>query len=1022
MGQTIRRQPGSVDVPTKDYIYHKNLIGFKGLDTRENPLVTDPLSCSDAKNVWVDENGNLTQRPRLQWVRRDLKVQDSEVVNVIYTDKAYWTLYYKEGTYSLTRTDLTTSTVTLFTIPEITSPKIGITEFQGTYYLGCSSGYYSCIAGQTEFTAVTGYVSVGSITDTGTIYDEPRNILNSNVRIVTKFTDTTFEAAGATPLLEKMYCGGCLLSSSFSESDNNIQLLVTIYDMQTQQQTVISCPVNVDFRVDSHYNRTARCGFTAVYSNNILHIILVALDSHMYTSTWATNPPAGYGDIYLAIRHYQYVNGKITRAIPSGATATGWLTLPAINPGYTDIIAQDNVFSGKGRIVALKALQANERGININFVYAQTTGTSRARGDYVPQDGTNETAEQGQYVEQGIFYVPTPSILYLTHCGYTMTTYMSGTYNFIPAYTTYNITPQFAFYDNHVIAFSNKSALSPGATLQPINNIIPYTAILSDIPDSAYYRGTSKSLTANIIFAEYTEENDADIYSIIHRDTGEYIIQKRKYSALSSIDNLYTSIADNYFLNSMIAVIADKQTYTRALAELYVLFQVQNTSALQIIIDKRGTVIWTGIYDKLLTPNSDAGTKSWFMFENNVGALSVDDLTVSFIQAALTWRIVIASEAEVPSLRGVLFLDNVYWWFGETNIYGTMNDDLTYLPETRKLDAPSKILNWVRLTDTSFIVFCESDTVIYYKDSSSNLWLRTVLNLPFEIISPDETSEACYAALNTGPTYVTRNGIYEIALSENLFTNERQAQNISMTLATLEGGLLQKIIPNLLHIQTVRYKDWQLFVFKRQAGLTEVIAQEISTYNYFYWTLPIDFVSTYLAEGAVYLVDKNAITYKLTETELLREYKNGDTVIASVKCYGDEVFDETEQTTELKQIDWFWHSAVLNLDTVQYYKTLLALIFGMNDYDDASRVMFEYQTDIYYKSHTEQPIKVYDDYVYKIRNTQKQAPIPRFMYIRVRCESVPIPDTPDCLPEEFMCKVNLSQITFKYKVLRGSLL
>ena len=99
MGQTVRRQPGEVDIPSKDYIYHKNLIGFKGLDTRENPLVTDPLSCSDAENVWVDSNGNLTTRPRLQYVRQNLKHANAEVVNVIYTDNAYWTLYIKDSVY-----------------------------------------------------------------------------------------------------------------------------------------------------------------------------------------------------------------------------------------------------------------------------------------------------------------------------------------------------------------------------------------------------------------------------------------------------------------------------------------------------------------------------------------------------------------------------------------------------------------------------------------------------------------------------------------------------------------------------------------------------------------------------------------------------------------------------------------------------------------------------------------------------------------------------------------------------------
>ena len=1002
MGQTIRRQPGSVDVPTKDYIYHKNLIGFKGLDTRENPLVTDPLSCSDAKNVWVDENGNLTQRPRLQWVRRDLKVQDSDVVNVIYTDKAYWTLYYKDGTYSLTRTDLTTSSVTLFTIPEMMSPKIGITEFQGTYYLGCSSGYYSCTVGQTEFTAVTGYIPVGSTSASGLIYDEPRNILNKDIRVALVGDADIFLSGSTIAAFDKyeVYVK--------KETDDKYHYYITdtisglvVYTLQS----AFIEPTNTTFSIYRQDNTVYI--YTAVNTPELFTVNILYL--YRFTLT----------DSGLSYNQYTLLTKAAWTEYISGELLTG------------DIDKQ-NTFTGVQLATPAnweRVVWSNDNGhvyLNLSFRYMQWDYANKAK-----RDGLEEpTITTGQWCYEGISIdidkrceftnvsdIPlTTWQLILRRCGlYILPEHQDASPNICLLHlsrdTDITVTPIqtlcLVSTSGSGLIVGNTSRYTTSSELAAWRYVIGSTPLISD-PNTGSYRRqdmtyykledttirfvTNSSVPITVTGINYRKiqltiaaVSEGDIMQCAYEFTGSDIVIRGSTILVKGV----SSLGSEYRWPRSFVTISDTTVY------LY----INNTFYADV-------------------SNAKKPISSGFFGDT----VLIYDVTNSYITQTI-FRVLQANVlAEVPSIRGVLFLDNVYWWFGETNIYGTMNDDLTYLPETRKLDAPSKILNWVRLTDTSFIVFCESDTVIYYKDSSSNLWLRTVLNLPFEIISPDETSEACYAALNTGPTYVTRNGIYEIALSENLFTNERQAQNISMTLATLEGGLLQKIIPNLLHIQTVRYKDWQLFVFKRQAGLTEVIAQEISTYNYFYWTLPIDFVSTYLAEGEVYLVDKNAITYKLTETELLREYKNGDTVIASVKCYGDEVFNETEQTTELKQIDWFWHSAVLNLDTVQYYKTLLALIFGMNDYDDASRVMFEYQTDIYYKSHTEQPIKVYDDYVYKIRNTQKQAPIPRFMYIRVRCESVPIPDTPDCLPEEFMCKVNLSQITFKYKVLRGSLL
>lgn len=1007
MGQTIRRQPGSVDVPSKDYIYHKNLIGFKGLDTRENPLVTDPLSCSDAKNVWVDANGNLTQRPRLQWVRRDLKVQDSDVVNVIYTDKAYWTLYYKEGTYSLTRTDLTTSTVTLFTIPEMTSPKIGITEFQGTYYLGCSSGYYSCIAGQTEFMAVVGYVPVGSTSASGLIYDEPHNILNKDIRVPLVGDDNIFLSGHTIAAFDKYEVYAKL------EDDDKYHYYIVDTISGLVVYTLVpafkeAAPSNGTFSIYRQGNTVY------IYTALTLPASISANAPHLYRFTLTDNGLLDASYLLLTDTVWsQYITGGLLR----------------------NDINKQNTFTGVKYSLPTnweRAVWSNDNGhiyLNLSFRYMQWDFANKEKR-YTTEEPTIAT---GQWCYEGI------SIDIDKRCefGYGHNIQYKD-WKLILRRCGIYILPEHQDVSPHIcllhLSRDNDVVIPSGQLRQTlclvstdsgliVGNTMGYDSSSSDPEVAAkvpklYVIGSTSLISNSYTYTGMTYYKLK--YATIHF-TGSvnipiaieginYRKQRLTIAAISTSD----VIQRTYEFTGDSVEQSDNTTIIKGLAWLGSEYRWPRS-----FITASGATAYLYISDTFFADVSNA--KKLFSAGFFGDTILIYDGVNHYITQT-RFRVLQANvSVEVPSIRGVLFLDNVYWWFGETNIYGNMNDDLTYLPETRKLDAPSKILNWVRLTDTSFIVFCESDTVIYYKDSSG-LWLRTVLNLPFEIISPDETSEACYAALNTGPTYVTRNGIYEIALSENLFTNERQAQNISMTLATLEGGLLQKIIPNLLHIQTVRYKDWQLFIFKRQTGLTEVIAQEISTYNYFYWTLPIDFVSTYLADGEVYLVDKNAITYKLAETELLREYKNGDTVIASVKCYGDEVFNETEQTTELKQIDWFWHSAVLNLDTIQYYKTLLALIFGMNDYDDASRVMFEYQTDIYYKSHTEQPVKVYDDYVYKIRNTQKQAAIPRFMYIRVRCESVPIPDTPDCLPEEFMCKVNLSQITFKYKVLRGSLL
>lgn len=66
MGNTIRREPVSFDLPkTPDY-RHLNITNFRGLDVSSNPFELDSNTASDCLNVYVDESNTLTTRPRLQ--------------------------------------------------------------------------------------------------------------------------------------------------------------------------------------------------------------------------------------------------------------------------------------------------------------------------------------------------------------------------------------------------------------------------------------------------------------------------------------------------------------------------------------------------------------------------------------------------------------------------------------------------------------------------------------------------------------------------------------------------------------------------------------------------------------------------------------------------------------------------------------------------------------------------------------------------------------------------------------------
>ncbi len=66
MGNTIRREPVTFDIPKSPDYRHLNITNFRGLDVSSNPFELDNNTASDCLNVYVDESNTLTTRPRLQ--------------------------------------------------------------------------------------------------------------------------------------------------------------------------------------------------------------------------------------------------------------------------------------------------------------------------------------------------------------------------------------------------------------------------------------------------------------------------------------------------------------------------------------------------------------------------------------------------------------------------------------------------------------------------------------------------------------------------------------------------------------------------------------------------------------------------------------------------------------------------------------------------------------------------------------------------------------------------------------------
>ena len=66
MNELFRREPILRKIPsTKEEPDLLNITLFKGIETFDNPLLADQSSAYSGKNVYRDEVGNLTVRPRV---------------------------------------------------------------------------------------------------------------------------------------------------------------------------------------------------------------------------------------------------------------------------------------------------------------------------------------------------------------------------------------------------------------------------------------------------------------------------------------------------------------------------------------------------------------------------------------------------------------------------------------------------------------------------------------------------------------------------------------------------------------------------------------------------------------------------------------------------------------------------------------------------------------------------------------------------------------------------------------------
>jgi hypothetical protein len=201
-------------------------------------------------------------------------------------------------------------------------------------------------------------------------------------------------------------------------------------------------------------------------------------------------------------------------------------------------------------------------------------------------------------------------------------------------------------------------------------------------------------------------------------------------------------------------------------------------------------------------------------------------------------------------------------------------------------------------------------------------------------------------------------------------------------------------------ILSLKYKNWVLIINPHQQH-SDVLVYDDKRSSWFFWTLPIATVSAWTHNDVVNLCDSDGVVYELKTTDKTHEFN------ALLTEYYDYVDGDK------LNIEWFWKSQVLHLNTVNYTKRLLDTTFILNDTDDTDEYGFDYKFKAYRRAVSDSNAVTINGSLNKVRSITKKTPVSRFGFLQLTlCNSV----------EDTNNKLHLSAIGLKYELLGGLLL
>ena len=372
-------------------------------------------------------------------------------------------------------------------------------------------------------------------------------------------------------------------------------------------------------------------------------------------------------------------------------------------------------------------------------------------------------------------------------------------------------------------------------------------------------------------------------------------------------------------------------------------------------------------------------------------------------------------------------LDGFWWFIFEHHIFatgagakGTLT--LEYFDPRKYFSVSETITAAIRISDTSFWVLHNDGAYLIYKGSEADddgFYTWYITNTA-KSKGCDFLNGVCTLPATSYVAVVTNQDVCSIQMRENVQTDER----ILVPMTNALQVYIQDIISNTTSVVSARYKYLALFFMnkKTQDGKTPCLVYDDANSSWWVWEFPVyEVYQVVELESNIVFSAKSSTSIRwFTFSEDLYYNTSG---YLQVPAYYDNLSDGS-----VTQIDWYWESAMLLFNSINYRKQLLETTFTFGEFNqrtadgleqDASN--FTYSFEVYAKRQSAKEGGVSEATVTRAKNSTFRTLISTFTFLQLRLQNVE-PESDEEYDLLSVCtKPQISNIIFKYRVLSGGI-